>query len=36
MITHLPDNGYKAIFYKSQATMLILSVDTPYYTVIDV
>jgi len=36
MITTLPENGYKYIFYNSEATMLIISIDKPLYTVIDV
>lgn len=36
MIKRLPANGYKDIFYNSEATMLIIGVDKPCYTIIDV
>lgn len=36
MITELPGEGYKDIFYNSQAAMLIMSTDAPLYTIIDV
>jgi PAS domain S-box-containing protein len=36
MFTQLPENGYKNIFYNSEATMLIISIDKPLYTIIDV
>jgi PAS domain S-box-containing protein len=36
MVTQLPENGYRDIFYNSEATMLIISTDKPLYTIIDV
>jgi PAS domain S-box-containing protein len=36
MITKLPGEGYKDIFYNTLATMLIMSPDKPSYTIIDV
>jgi PAS domain S-box-containing protein len=36
MVTKLPEYGYKDIFYNSEATMLIISIDKPLYTIIDV
>jgi len=36
MITKLTEEGYKDIFYNSEATMLIISIDKPLYTIIDV
>jgi PAS domain S-box-containing protein len=36
MVTKLPENGYKDIFYNSEATMLIIGIDKPLYTIIDV
>jgi PAS domain S-box-containing protein len=36
MVTKLPGEGYKDIFYNSRATMLIVSIDKPLYTIIDV
>jgi PAS domain S-box-containing protein len=36
MVTKLPESGYKDIFYNSEATMLIVSIDKPLYTIIDV
>ncbi|WP_214070480.1 PAS domain-containing sensor histidine kinase [Mucilaginibacter sp. dw_454] len=36
MIKQLPESGFKDIFYNSEATMLIIDVDKPHYTIIDV
>ncbi|HEY9534056.1 MAG TPA: PAS domain-containing protein, partial [Mucilaginibacter sp.] len=36
MIAQLPETGYRDIFYNSEATMLIIGVDKPYYTIVDV
>jgi PAS domain S-box-containing protein len=36
MVTKLPEYSYKDIFYNSEATMLIISIDKPFYTIIDV
>jgi PAS domain S-box-containing protein len=36
MVTKLPEYSYKDIFYNSEATMLIISIDKPSYTIIDV
>ncbi|GAA4102339.1 PAS domain S-box protein [Mucilaginibacter panaciglaebae] len=36
MVTQLLEIGYKDIFYNSEATMLIVGVDKPAYTIIDV
>lgn len=36
MVTTLPEYSYKDIFYNSEATMLIISIDKPSYTIIDV
>lgn len=36
MVTKLPEYSYKDIFYNSEANMLIISIDKPFYTIIDV
>ncbi len=36
MVKKLPEYSYKDIFYNSEATMLIISIDKPSYTIIDV
>ncbi|NNU33472.1 PAS domain S-box protein [Mucilaginibacter sp. S1162] len=36
MVIKLPEYSYKDIFYNSEATMLIISIDKPSYTIIDV
>ena len=33
---NIPEEGYKAIFYKSNVAKLILCADAPHYTIMDV